>query len=69
MLRMGMSGAYRKYFNQHKIAPIKYMVQLSATMEQIRETQHLCFRQVIARYVVSKRHETGSSCVTGPTCL
>ena len=33
------SGAYRKYFNQRKVTPSKYMVQLSATMEQTRETQ------------------------------
>ena len=48
MLRVGMSGAYRtfstsgayrKYFNQHKVTPIKYMMQLSATMEQTHETQ------------------------------
>ena len=33
------SGAYRKYFNQRKVTPTKYMVQLSATMEQTHETQ------------------------------
>ena len=39
MLRVGVSGAYRNYFNQRKVTPTKYMVQLSATMEQTRETQ------------------------------
>ena len=39
MLRVGVSGAYRKYFNQRKVTPTKYMVQLSATMEQTHETQ------------------------------
>ena len=48
MLRMGVSGAfrtfstsgaYRKYFNQRKVTPTKYMMQLTATMEQTRETQ------------------------------
>ena len=33
------SGAYHKYFNQRKVTPTKYMVQLSATMEQTHETQ------------------------------
>ena len=33
------SGAYRKYFHQRKVTPTKYMVQLSATMEQTRQTQ------------------------------
>ena len=61
-----MSGAYRKYVNQHKVTPTKYMVQLSATMEQTHETQLaqlydiLEFQRVIARYdVLSKLHETG----------
>ena len=35
------SGAYRKYFNQRIVTPTKYTVQLSATMEQTRETQLL----------------------------
>ena len=48
MLRVGVSGAYRtfltsgacrKYFNHRKVTPTKYMVQLSATMEQTHETQ------------------------------
>ena len=48
ILRVGMSEAYRtyfnfgtihKYFNWRKVTPTKYMVQLSATMEQTRETQ------------------------------
>ena len=48
MLRVGVSGAYRtfstsgayrKHFNQHKVTPTNYTVQLSATMEQPRETQ------------------------------
>ena len=48
MLRVGVSGAYRtfstlgayrKYFNQRKVTPTKFMVQLSATMEQTHETQ------------------------------
>ena len=39
MLRVGVSGAYRKYFNQRKVMPTKYMVQLNATMEQTHETQ------------------------------
>ena len=48
MLRVGVSGAYRtfstsgayrKYFNQRKVTPTKYMVQLSATVEQTHETQ------------------------------
>ena len=48
LLRVGVSGAYRtfstsgaygKYFNQRKVTPTKYMVQLSATMEQTHETQ------------------------------
>ena len=34
MLRVGVSGAYRTYFNQRKVTPTKCMVQLSATMEQ-----------------------------------
>ena len=71
-----MSGAYHtyfnfgsipyKYFNQRKVTPTNYMVQLSATMEQTRETQLvqlydvLGFRRVIARYdVLSTLHETG----------
>ena len=46
MLRVGVSGAYRtfstsgayrKYFNQRKVTPTKYMVQLNATMEQTHE--------------------------------
>ena len=47
------------------------MVQLSATMEQTRETQLaqlydvLGFRRVIAHYdVLSTRHETGPSTIT-----
>ena len=75
MLRVGVSGAYRtfstsgayrKYFNQRKVTPTKYMVQLSATMEQTHETQLMLlydvldFRRVIARYdVVRSRYETG----------
>ena len=39
MLRVGVSGAYRKYFNQRKVTPTKYMVQLCAIMEQTHETQ------------------------------
>ena len=48
MLRVGVSGAYctfstsgayRKYFNKRKVTPTKYMVQLSAIMEQTHETQ------------------------------
>ena len=39
LLRVGVLGAYRKYFNQRKVTPTKYMVQLSATMEQTHETQ------------------------------
>ena len=70
-----MSGAYHtyfnfgsisKYFNQHKVTPTKYMVQLSATMAQTHEMRLaqlndvLGFRQVIARYnVISTLHETG----------
>ena len=38
-VHISTSGAYRKYFNQRKVTPTKYMVQLSATMEQTRETQ------------------------------
>ena len=46
MLRVGVSGAYRtfstsrayhKYFNQRKVTLTKYMVQLSATMEQTND--------------------------------
>ena len=39
MLRVGVSGAYRRYLNQRKVTPTKYMVQLSATMEQTHEMQ------------------------------
>ena len=48
MLRLGVrehnvhvstSEACRKYFNQRKVTPTKYMVQLSATMEQTYEMQ------------------------------
>ena len=48
MLRVDVSVAYRtyfnfgtcrQYFNQRKVTPTKYMVQLSATKEQTRETQ------------------------------
>ena len=38
-VHISISGAYRKYFNQRKVTPTKYMVQLIATMEQTRETQ------------------------------
>ena len=60
------SGAYRKYLNERKVTPTKYMVQLSATMEQTHETQQvqlydvLGLRLVNARYDdVSPLHETG----------
>ena len=67
-----MSGAYRTYFNFGKYVKLRkimttiYMVQLSATMEQTRETQLaqlydvLGFRRVIASYyVLSTLHRTG----------
>ena len=60
------SGAYRKYLNERRVTPTKYMVQLSATMEQTHETQLaqlydvLGLRRVNDRYdVVSPLHETG----------
>ena len=39
MLRLGVSGAYRTYFNQRNVTSSKYMVHIRATMEQARETQ------------------------------
>ena len=67
-VHISTSGAYCKYFNYRKVTPTNYMVQLSATMEQARETQLaqlsdvLDFRRVIARYdVLSTLHETGLS--------
>ena len=65
-LHISTLGAYRTYFNWRKVTLTKYMVQLSATMEQTHETQLaqlydvLGFRQVFARYdVLSTLHETG----------
>ena len=41
-LRVGVSGASRKYFNERKVTPTKYMVQpkcnSTATIELTRET-------------------------------
>ena len=39
MLKVGVSGAYCTYLNQRNVTHSKYMVQLSATMEQTRERQ------------------------------